>query len=185
MSADKEFPIPVSGQPIPSGWFARLVRFMNGLRVHGDGRYVMVSQGPSGRTVSLSPALLQALGRTGTPPGSGSPVVAATGFPDYTHGSPFAVNTSYQITGGDVWIGGSVTINPGGTGLGGYAQLIVSASAYGTALFDPVLLSLSQSGVELKTGFLYPARAGQHVRIERSSSAVVVDAYSYPCVTSS
>lgn len=73
MSGDYGFRVPVSGQKIPHGWFAALVRFMNSLILRGDGRFTMVSRDESGTSVTLTPAVVSALTRAagGTPPGSG------------------------------------------------------------------------------------------------------------------
>lgn len=62
---DDSFPVPVSGKPIQRGWFGALVRFVNSLRLRGDGRYFMVSRNLGGTTIQPSTALLQALDRSG------------------------------------------------------------------------------------------------------------------------
>lgn len=62
---DDSFPVPVSGKPIQSGWFGTLVRFVNSLRLRGDGRYFMVSRNLGGTTIAPSNALIQALERSG------------------------------------------------------------------------------------------------------------------------
>ena len=59
------FPVPVSGQPIPRGWFARLVRFMNTLVLHGDGSYTQVKHTNDGTFVTMTPAAIDALNRAG------------------------------------------------------------------------------------------------------------------------
>lgn len=68
-----KFPVPISGEKIPHGWFANLVRFVNSLTLRGDGRYTMVSHNETGTTVTLTPAVKNAIERTGgTPGGSGA-----------------------------------------------------------------------------------------------------------------
>ena len=62
---DDSFPVPVTGKPIQRGWFGALVRFVNSLRLRGDGRYFMVSRNLGGTTIQPSTALLQALDRPG------------------------------------------------------------------------------------------------------------------------
>ena len=59
------FPVPVSNQSIPRGWFAALVRFMNSLLLRGDGRYFAVTHTTEGTTIKPTPALIQALERSG------------------------------------------------------------------------------------------------------------------------
>lgn len=66
------FPAPVSGQPIPRGWFARLVRFMNTLILHGDGSYTQVKHTDDGTFVTLTPAAIDALNRASGRPGGGA-----------------------------------------------------------------------------------------------------------------
>lgn len=68
-----DFKVPVSGQKIPHGWFAALVRFMNSLILSGDGRYTMVDRNESGTTVTLTPAVIDALNKAsgGTPAAGG------------------------------------------------------------------------------------------------------------------
>jgi len=87
-----KFPEPVSGQPIPRSWFARLVRYINSLRPRGDGRYITVSRTPDGATISPTPALLQ-LVSGGAPGESGS---GATGIESDVSGG----TASIALTGG-------------------------------------------------------------------------------------
>lgn len=169
-----KFPVPVTGQEIPKGWFARLVSFINSLVLHGDGQYLAVSHNMSGTTIKPTPALLQLASGRGSAPSSGGGGGGTIGFPNYAQGTAVVVNTSYHVTGGDIWIGGTVTVNSGG----GAVQVIISATAYGTALFEPVVID---SDNPIKVGFLYPVQNGLHVRISRSGYADVV-AYSFPCL---
>ena len=66
-----KFPVPVTGQEIPKGWFARLVSFINSLVLHGDGQYLAVSHNMSGTTIKPTPALLQLASARGAAPSSG------------------------------------------------------------------------------------------------------------------
>lgn len=61
-------PPPVSGQPIPHGWFARLYQFLLSLIPSGDGN-ILVDHGPEGVRIKLNPKLLDRP-QGGTPPGS-------------------------------------------------------------------------------------------------------------------
>lgn len=65
------FPEPVAGQPIPRGWFGRLVRFVNSLILRGDKRYFAVSHTLGGTLIAPSKALIDALERSGSAPVSG------------------------------------------------------------------------------------------------------------------
>ena len=78
-----KFPVPPSGQPIPRGWFGRLVRFINSLILHGDGQYLTVKHTLDGQTITPTPALLQALGNGGAPPAAGGGVSSGL-FPVYS-----------------------------------------------------------------------------------------------------
>ncbi len=87
-----KFPVPVSGEKIPHGWFANLVRFINSLTLRGDGRYTMVSRNESGTTVTLTPAVKNAIEQSGgTPPGSGS---GASGLVSTVSGGTASVSVS-------------------------------------------------------------------------------------------
>lgn len=174
MAAPDRFPIPPTGSPIPRGWFARLVAFINSLVLHGDGRFTLVNRSAAGTTVTLTPSLINRLNQSAPAPSSGGGGGGTIGFPNYAQGTAVVVNTSYHVTGGDIWIGGTVTVNSGG----GSVAVIISAAAYGTALFEPVVVD---SDNPIKVGFLYPVQNGLHVRISRSGYADVV-AYSFPCL---
>jgi len=68
------FPIPVSGQPIPRGWFARLVRFMNSLILRGDETYLSVKHTAEGTLIRPTNYLIEQLTKSGgTPGGMGAP----------------------------------------------------------------------------------------------------------------
>ena len=100
-----KFPVPVSGQKIPGGWFARLVSFINSLVLHGDGQYLTVKHTQAGQTIAPTPALLQALGQRGAPPAAG--------------GGGGATGIESDVTGGTASItltGGTGSVNLVGTG---------------------------------------------------------------------
>ena len=98
-----KFPVPPSGQPIPRGWFGRLVRFINSLILHGDGQYLTVKHTLDGQTITPTPALLQALGNGGAPPAAGG----GSGFPNYTAGTAVSTGTTYNVL-SNSWLIGSV-----------------------------------------------------------------------------
>ena len=72
-----KFPVPKTGEQIPEGWHAELVKFVNSLVPCGDGGNVLVSHTPTGVTIS---AMQKKAG------GSGS------GRGDFSH--PFKVTVS-------------------------------------------------------------------------------------------
>lgn len=100
-----KFPIPVSGQKIPNGWFTRLVRFMNSLVLKSDPQFLLVNHTDAGTTISLAPALINALSRASAAPASGGG--ALTGFPDYSQAESININQTYNaLVNG--WVIGSV-----------------------------------------------------------------------------
>lgn len=158
-----KFPVPVSGEKIPHGWFANLVRFVNSLTLRGDGRYTMVSRNESGTTVTLTPAVKNAIERSGgTPPDSGG---GADGIEaDVTGGTASITLTggtgSVNITGtGAVTITkntntGDIEINATGGTASGYPawESLVPETIYpswdsANEVMDPEILSAS--------GYLY------------------------------
>ena len=84
-----KFPVPVSGQEIPRGWFARLVSFVNSLVLHGDNQYLAVKHTLAGQTIAPTSALLQALGQRGAPPAAGG-------------GTSYIAGAGINITGGTI-----------------------------------------------------------------------------------
>lgn len=133
------FPEPVSGQPIPRGWFARLVRRMNMLRLRGDGRFFAVSDSPSGQRIAPTPALLQLLDRA-----SGAPSSVGSGVPNYAAGEAVTTGQSYTISSAG-WIIGTVkTSFP--TVIGNYyATWTLELSQNGSQLASIVLSDVSAS----------------------------------------
>lgn len=98
---DDSFPVPVSGKLIQQGWFGALVRFVNSLRLRGDGRYFMVSRNPGGTTIQPSPALLQAIDHSGgTAPAAGGGGGSSSQFyPWFGHGQTVPVTKGSTIDG--------------------------------------------------------------------------------------
>ena len=116
------FPEPASGQQIPRGWFARLVRFMNTLVLHGDGSYTQVKHTDDGTFVTLTPAAIDALNRAG---GSAPAAVANQDLSVSVSGNTATVSISgstsaVQLVGtGDVNISGNTS-----------GQIVFSGSAF-------------------------------------------------------
>ena len=89
------FPVPVTGQEIPRGWFARLVAFMNSLILRGDGEYLLVNRTNAGTTIRPSTKLIDLLStRSGAPAASGGS--AANGIQASVSGG----TASVTLTGG-------------------------------------------------------------------------------------
>ena len=135
----ESFPVPVTGQVIPRGWFARLVAFMNSLVLHGDGQYLAVKHTMGGQTIAPTPALIQALGRAGgTPGGGGSGLQAAvTGG---TASVSVSGSTALQIAPANA----NIQLSGGSNG-----ELLIGASAM-TGL--PDYASQSWDGFEVASG---------------------------------
>lgn len=111
------FPVPVAGQEIPRGWFARLVSFMNSLVLHGDNQYLAVKHGANGTTIAPTTKLIDALNRSGTPPSAGGGGGGGGGagglcIPDYLHPTAITPNQLYQPIGYPVWIMGHFSASP-------------------------------------------------------------------------
>lgn len=121
------FPVPVSGQKIPSGWFGRLVRFINSLVLRGDGSYLSVTHTPEGTFIAPTATLINALERTGRAPASGGG--AHPFVPDYSSPSTVSPNTQYGPLAYPVWLIGSI-----------------GALLYGSDLYE-AYLSLSSTSV--------------------------------------
>lgn len=111
---DDSFPVPASGKPIQRGWFGALVRFVNSLRLRGDGRYFLVSRNTGGTTIAPSNALIQALERSGgaAPSAGGGGGASGLCIPDYLHPTAITPNQLYQPIGYPVWIMGHFSASP-------------------------------------------------------------------------
>ena len=157
-----KFPVPVSGQKIPGGWFARLVSFINSLVLHGDGQYLTVKHTQAGQTIAPTPALLQALGNGGAPPAAGGGSTGSAGFPNYLSGliGPVTLGTTYSYT-FPVWIIGEVYANTSGSLFGvpylnpGYMADIPQGS--GLFICMPIPANTSILFNESPSGSLYTA----------------------------
>lgn len=105
----KRFPVPVTGQPIPKGWFARLVNFMNSLILSGDGSYVEVNYGDKGATITLTAAARNKIDRaSGSPPGGGGTVFGTLGAPLLSSPTAVSEGVTYGPFAYPVWLIGSV-----------------------------------------------------------------------------
>lgn len=99
-----KFPVPPSGHPIPRGWFGRLVRFINSLILHGDNQYLTIKHTMDGQTITLTPAVINALSRA-----SGGPSAPGVANQDI----------SASVTGGTATValsGSTSAVNFVGTG---------------------------------------------------------------------
>ena len=118
------FPIPVSGQPIPRGWFARLVRFMNSLILRGDETYLSVKHTAEGTLIRPTNYLIEQLTKSGgTPGGTGAPQHLTVDVSSNTATIGLSGSTStvdFVGTGAVTFsenIDGQIEVNvPGGTG---------------------------------------------------------------------
>lgn len=108
------FPAPVSGQPIPRGWFARLVRFMNTLILHGDGSYTQVRHTNDGTFVTLTTAAIDALNRASGRPGGGSG--SAQDLSASVSGSTATVGISGSTSSVELVAGANMTVSGGTNG---------------------------------------------------------------------
>lgn len=172
------FPSPVSGQQIPRGWFARLVRFMNSLILHGDGSYTEVKHADAGTFVTLTAAARDALDRaTGRPGGSG-----AIGFPDYTaNPTTININQTYNLT-ADAWLIGRVYCASYGTDVGSfYLDITKNGSTKQLELFH---VDNSAQGYQLyfENFINLPLRAGLSISFTHPVLAIVANLSLYPSI---
>lgn len=183
-----KFPEPVSGQLIPRGWFGRLVRFINSLILHGDGQYLTVKHTMDGQTIAPTPALLQALGRSGTPPAAGGGGASSFGFPDLSSGQVVALNTVYPLS-SPVWLMGTVGLDA--ASVSDFADIELFVYSSGSTLFSCTLLRLVQSSsaplVSFRNPVSIPLPAGISFEINVSSSAplspLIYDLHMFPIQT--
>ena len=115
------FPVPVSGQPIPRGWFARLVRFVNSLILRGDGSYLAVKHTPDGTLISPTPYLIDQLAQAGRAGGSGG---GASGIAATVSGGTASVTASGSNPLIIVPANANIQLSVGTTG-----ELMIGASA--------------------------------------------------------
>jgi len=162
------FPVPVSNKEIPRGWFAALVRFINSLLLRGDGRYFAVTHTTEGTTIKPTPALIQALERSGgaAPSAGGGTTYGIEATIDGSTASialvPGSTVTSLSLVptapvtltpgaDGELIIG--ATVSSGGFGppnyndLNGVAPVPATGGTYYTAPFDGWIVgSVEQTG---------------------------------------
>ena len=181
---DDSFPVPVSGKPIQRGWFGALVRFVNSLRLRGDGRYFMVSRNLGGTTIQPSTALLQALDRSAgaAPSAGGGGPSAVLGFPDYYNGAQITDFSIPKKTTQNVWIAGDVLINHLGSGSGGSVFFQISQNQYSMGLHSANIVYFYQTNTEFYTSFIYPVPANLYYHFNINGNATVT-ATIYPCIS--
>ena len=144
-----KFPVPVSGQPIPRGWFARLVSFINSLVLRGDNQYFAVSHSNAGTTIKPTKKLVDLLdARSGG-----------------THASGSVQELSVSVTGGTATIalsGSTATVpvvagsNVNITGNTNGEVVVSATGGTGTNLFFP---DYAASPVSISGGTVYPVAA--------------------------
>ena len=161
-----KFPVPVSGQKIPGGWFARLVSFINSLVLHGDGQYLTVKHTQAGQTIAPTPALLQALGQRGAPPAAGGG--GAIGFLDPSAAAAHYIvdgSTYTTLSDGILVATAAVTIPAGIQGAGwGWIELAKNSQ---TIRIDFMTFSCDQrngSGASSLVSISVPVAAGVTIK---------------------
>lgn len=176
-----KFPVPISGEKIPHGWFANLVRFVNSLTLRGDGRYTMVSRNESGTTVTLTPAVKNAIERTGgTPPGSGG---GAIGFPNYfsTSQIPVSDSNSYDLT-QDMWLIGRVQ-SRSYTGDPCFYLNVVPTGSTSTPLSIRLLMMGDESPSIFRDNFIcIPLHSGLTISFTKDYIGMTSSLILYPCI---
>ena len=139
-SLDK-FAIPVSGQPIPRGWFARLVAFMNSLVLRGDNQYFLVSHSNAGTTISPSKKMVDLLNAAHAAAPSSGANVTGMGAPDYSAPTAMSPGVLYGPFAYPVWVVG-------------YIDAFVSSTIYEVYLTGP---GITQYLYKAVTGYNYLA----------------------------
>jgi len=178
------FPVPVSNQSIPRGWFAALVRFMNSLLLRGDGRYFAVTHTTEGTTIKPTPALIQALERSGgaAPAAGGGVQPAVLGFPDYMSAVSITYPTVAKKTTQNVWIAGDVLINHLGSGSGGSVYFALSTEPNSGGIWSANIAYFFTSDIEYYTSFIIPVPAGIYYKFSINGSATLT-ADEIPCIS--
>ena len=158
------FPVPVTGQEIPRGWFARLVSFINSLVLHGDRQYFCVTRSNAGTTIEPTKKLIDLLSdRGGSAAASGATGIEAsvsggTASITLTGGTGSvnlvgtgAVTISGNTTTGDIEINATGGTS-GATGLPYYETGLPPAevsTVYGPYAYDVWLIGhAGQNGVD-------------------------------------
>lgn len=154
-------PPPVSGTPIPHGWFARLYQFLLSLIPRGDGN-ILVDHGPEGVSIRLNPKLLDRP-QGGGPPEPGGPQELSVTVSGNTATVAISGSTSHVdfVGTGSVTFtentNGQVEVNASG-GTSGAAGLpyyetglpsVVTGTVYGPYAYDVWLIGhAGQNGLD-------------------------------------
>lgn len=144
----EKFPVPVTGQEIPRGWFSRLVAFINSLVLRGDNQFFCVSRSNAGTTISPTKKMIDLLNdRGGSAPSSGTVTITGMVYPDWTANpfSGFYLNSAVSVTDGDAWIyfNGNWTATGAGTS---YLHLVFSIPGGGTKSYQVAAFTSLSSG---------------------------------------
>lgn len=175
-----KFPVPSSGQPIPRGWFGRLVRFINSLILHGDGQYLTVKHTLDGQTITPTPALLQALGNGGAPPAAGGG--GAVGFPNFYSTSKIVVDSNglYNLT-QNMWLIGRIQASAVSVSDASFYLNYVTTGSSSTPIQIKLLMSDTDS-VYRETFVCLPIPSGLTISFSRDDLSMVISAILYPCL---
>lgn len=165
------FPVPVTGQEIPRGWFARLVSFVNSLVLHGDKQYFCVTRSPSGTSITPTQKLIDLLSdRGGSAPASGGGGAGGDAFDiSAVTAHLFNANSPYTaVTDGWLSVWAVASIPAGATSGGGECGATLAKS--GASTHFPILSMSSEnvSGVLDKT-----ASGSLMIRIAAGTSVTV------------
>lgn len=170
---------PVSGQPIPSGWFQRLYQTLLSLVISGDRQYTMIDRSSGGAVITLTPAARQKLEAAagGAPGGSG-----AIGFPDYTADpTTIDITQTYNLT-ADAWLIGRVYCGSYGADVGSfYLNITKNGSTKQIELFH---VDNSAQGYQLyfENFINLPLRAGLSISFTRPILAIFANLSLYSSV---
>ena len=147
--SNDKFPEPIAGQPIPRGWFGRLVRFINSLILRGDRQYFAVTHSMSGTTIAPSKAMIDALQRA-----AGAAPAAGGSAPQDLSASVTGGTASVTLSGSTSaveFVGtGSVTITGNTSG-----QIVLSGEF--PLPVRPVSIGFNGSHVMVNNGWAYMA----------------------------
>ena len=173
------FPVPVTGQKIPSGWFGRLVRFINSLVLRGDGSYLTVTHTPDGTLIKPTPYLIDQLTKSG-----GAPAAAggAVGFPNFYSTSKIVVdsNGSYNLT-QNMWLIGRIQASAVSVSDASFYLNYVTTGSSSTPSQIKLLMSDTDS-VYRETFVCLPLPSGLTITFSRDDLAMTISAILYPCL---
>lgn len=150
------FPVPVSNDKIPRGWFAALVRFMNSLLLRGDGRYFAVTHTTEGTTIKPTPALIQALKRAGGAAPAAGGGGATYGIEATIDGSTASIALVEGGTASSISLipTAPVTLTAGANG-----ELIIGSTASGSGMVWPYYSDFTNR-VQVSGGTTYSTSSG-------------------------